>query len=425
MLLVLVGGVMSANADGIEGSLLMPSSLNSWAISGDNVITFEKINNYEFTITLLKTDYPTIANTDLEFKLYVGEWESKWVGPWTADEGGNILSTTANNTVNTNSAPNFLISKIGNDAIGVQIYVKWTYHENYNDNKWQFAVTAAKIEKEYTIAFVNNDWSQVQCYSWANDHYFLRAWPGETLSGTNGVYVKKFYANSDAKVIFNNKVNNEGVQTSDLALVDNGVYNASGLVGNQTIALSNDFGTYSSDYPLTFPEGDQDIQAYTATYNSGTGKIQMSRVTGVVPAKTGLFLAKKISGNASIQVAPCATVSAAVSGNQMKPGTGVVPSGENCYALVKRTVGESVTYGFVKITESPEIPVGKAYLDASSAYAPELGFFMDDDETTTIYSLGIEQNDVENGVMYNLAGQRVEQPTKGVYILNGKKVIIK
>lgn len=109
----------------------------------------------------------------------------------------------------------------------------------------------------------------------------------------------------------------------------------------------------------------------------------------------------------------------------MKPGTGAVPSGENCYALVKRTVDENVTYGFVKITESLHIPVGKAYLDANSAYAPELGFFMDDDETTTIYSLGIEQNDVENGVMYNLAGQRVEQPTKGVYIVNGKKVIIK
>ena len=28
-------------------------------------------------------------------------------------------------------------------------------------------------------------------------------------------------------------------------------------------------------------------------------------------------------------------------------------------------------------------------------------------------------------VVYNLAGQRVAQPTKGLYIVNGKKVIIK
>jgi hypothetical protein len=31
----------------------------------------------------------------------------------------------------------------------------------------------------------------------------------------------------------------------------------------------------------------------------------------------------------------------------------------------------------------------------------------------------------ENGVYYNLNGVRVDRPTKGVYIMNGKKVIIK
>jgi hypothetical protein len=30
-----------------------------------------------------------------------------------------------------------------------------------------------------------------------------------------------------------------------------------------------------------------------------------------------------------------------------------------------------------------------------------------------------------NGEYYNLAGQRVAQPTKGLYIVNGKKVVIK
>ena len=30
-----------------------------------------------------------------------------------------------------------------------------------------------------------------------------------------------------------------------------------------------------------------------------------------------------------------------------------------------------------------------------------------------------------DGIYYNLAGQRVAQPTKGLYIVNGKKVVIK
>ena len=34
-------------------------------------------------------------------------------------------------------------------------------------------------------------------------------------------------------------------------------------------------------------------------------------------------------------------------------------------------------------------------------------------------------NDTNNGEVYNLAGQRVAQPTKGLYIVNGKKAVIK
>jgi hypothetical protein len=32
---------------------------------------------------------------------------------------------------------------------------------------------------------------------------------------------------------------------------------------------------------------------------------------------------------------------------------------------------------------------------------------------------------IEDGVYYNLQGQRVDNPTKGLYIVNGRKVIIK
>ncbi len=40
-------------------------------------------------------------------------------------------------------------------------------------------------------------------------------------------------------------------------------------------------------------------------------------------------------------------------------------------------------------------------------------------------TFGTETRTMEDGVYYNLNGVRVDQPTKGVYILNGKKVVIK
>ena len=47
------------------------------------------------------------------------------------------------------------------------------------------------------------------------------------------------------------------------------------------------------------------------------------------------------------------------------------------------------------------------------------------DETTDIENFAKSQEPTANGPYYNLAGQRVAQPTKGLCIVNGKKVVIK
>ena len=66
---------------------------------------------------------------------------------------------------------------------------------------------------------------------------------------------------------------------------------------------------------------------------------------------------------------------------------------------------------------------GKVYLPASAvAGAPDfLGF---DGEATGINEVS-EVKEVSDNSWYNLAGQRVAQPTKGLYIINGRKVVIK
>lgn len=56
--------------------------------------------------------------------------------------------------------------------------------------------------------------------------------------------------------------------------------------------------------------------------------------------------------------------------------------------------------------------------------------FIDKDGTTTIEHVTIDENgaldfDSEDAVYYDLSGRRVENPTKGLYIVNGKKVFIK
>lgn len=59
----------------------------------------------------------------------------------------------------------------------------------------------------------------------------------------------------------------------------------------------------------------------------------------------------------------------------------------------------------------------------SSAGAPEIDFVIDGEKTTNIEGIQILTDD---GQYYNLKGQKVDNPTeKGVYIKNGKKVVIK
>ena len=80
--------------------------------------------------------------------------------------------------------------------------------------------------------------------------------------------------------------------------------------------------------------------------------------------------------------------------------------------------------GFYKLTAGKTLGVGKAYLTYPSSSAPE---YFGLDETTGIISIENGKLKIENEAdeVYDLQGRRVAQPTKGMYIVNGKKVIIK
>ena len=50
---------------------------------------------------------------------------------------------------------------------------------------------------------------------------------------------------------------------------------------------------------------------------------------------------------------------------------------------------------------------------------------LDFNEPTGIETVANSQEVNANSKFFNLAGQRVAQPTKGLYIVNGKKVLVK
>lgn len=78
--------------------------------------------------------------------------------------------------------------------------------------------------------------------------------------------------------------------------------------------------------------------------------------------------------------------------------------------------------GFYKLSNTGTIGVGKAYLTYSGALAREFFGF---EETTGIDEVSSSKIQASGSDVFDLQGRRVEHPTKGLYIVNGKKTVIK
>ena len=76
-----------------------------------------------------------------------------------------------------------------------------------------------------------------------------------------------------------------------------------------------------------------------------------------------------------------------------------------------------------KSTGATTIKGTRAYITAHTDGARIVNFFIDGVETTGIE--GLEAAQTENGKIYNLAGQEVKKAQKGLYIQNGKKMVVR
>lgn len=65
----------------------------------------------------------------------------------------------------------------------------------------------------------------------------------------------------------------------------------------------------------------------------------------------------------------------------------------------------------------------RAYIELTGSTARALTFTLDGGETTGIATLENGELNVETGVIYDLSGRVVKNPAKGIYVINGKKIV--
>ena len=197
---------------------------------------------------------------------------------------------------------------------------------------------------------------------------------------------------------------------------------------------STGYTTFASSYPLNIggmTASAGTVNAYYVTASDvKSSSVALTGITGNVAAGTGLIL--EGTAGAAITIPVVASGIDYTSTNKLvgctanTDITASTPNYENFYVLIATEAAFKKIKSWVDAPNTLTIPAGKAYLDTTGAGvvgAPTLTFDLNGG-ATGIADVRSKMEEVR-GEIYNLNGQRVAQPQKGLYIQNGRKVILK
>ena len=193
------------------------------------------------------------------------------------------------------------------------------------------------------------------------------------------------------------------------------------------VEFKAEYATLHLGYKVEIPEG---VKAYVAV-STNNGYVQFKEVTGVIPAATPVLL-EKVGDKNTYKFAYTDGEAASVETNLLKGSI------ENRYVH-----GNAYVLGYINEKGAPaEVGFGKAVTEgldegtflnnANKAYlyiaegngVASYSFRFEGEGTTGISEVKGENGEVK--AIFDLTGRRIEEiTTPGIYIVNGKKVLVK
>lgn len=181
------------------------------------------------------------------------------------------------------------------------------------------------------------------------------------------------------------------------------------------LTLNNNYmySTFCSDWNVDFTRVN-DVEAYTAKVSGNV--VSLERVNGLVMAGEGLLI--KNVGKVTSVTLPVVHDATKYETNALVGVTKNMEAsdfkGKTAYILASDTEFKYIDPAKSKGT----FKKGKAYLElpAGTSAKPSTLFI---GEATAINGIAVEKK--ADNAIYNLQGMRVKTPTKGLYIINGKK----
>ncbi len=389
----------TVGGDAVVGAAVTWSSSDEEVavVASDGTVTLKKKGSA--TITALYAGNATYAGSSAEYVLTVTS---------SAPQATDIVVSTNYEWLGVSSGSNISVENLPKaiDCQGVTVTLENggtskprgddSYVRLYAGNILKFTAPTGYVITEIAFTKANEKWSNTF-------NVDAGAWNNETLKWTG--FVNEVTLTEDGSS-GNNQFSQMEITLVKTVDVTIGTYG---------------WATFVSDQILNF-KGSA-VKAYIVTGH--TDKVlNVTQMTGEVPANTPLLLNADAANTYAISVA--ASTTTVVSGNLLVAGTGAAVSAES--GKTKYVLGVSGgKAAFMKISATAAtVPEGKAYLQFNETIdAPFMNFFFDEDAQTT--GVNDVRSKMEEGSKeyYNLNGQRVAQPTKGLYIVNGKKVLVK
>lgn len=172
-----------------------------------------------------------------------------------------------------------------------------------------------------------------------------------------------------------------------------------------------DWATLYSPVALTIPDG---VTAYYA--EKGDGYLSMRPITdGKIPANQGVLIYKDVNTATTIDfdITTGGTITSDLTGT-----IATINKTDDMYYFSRGTLGK---LAFYQEGDATTMKGFKAFYQAEGeSPVKELRF----DDVTSVNDI-MSTITTSNGIFHDLSGRQVSKPTKGIYVVNGKKVVIK
>lgn len=258
-------------------------------------------------------------------------------------------------------------------------------------------------------------------------------WINGVNHGRGGIYhnTNKFYRVTDGSFIIAATPTSEAQiilkagDTNLTSVADNAIDDACYWVVEEyavpavTVNATNEYATFYAPAAVAVPEG---VVAYYVSGVDGNSAT-LTEIETNIPANTGAILYAKGGKECNFTVVSY-NAGDAVSGNLLvgtQSETTVTKEAGYSYYILANVAGVVGFYNAVNGVDEDTFvnAAGKAYLKVDVAGARFLNFNFGGTETAIKDIEGAESN----SVVYDLSGRRVQNVTKGLYIVNGKKVV--